>query len=95
MPIAGARARSLTRHSRQEYPGRAYCRILEPALAYVGQLWGEQLVSLAQGFVGAKIAEDVLVRCLPAGGASSPVSPKGMVVIGNIEDDFHSLGGEW
>jgi methanogenic corrinoid protein MtbC1 len=71
-------------------PDRVIIEILEPALVRVGLLWGQESVSLAQTFVAAKIAEDVLVRCLPeVGKAGLHQSP---VVIGNIEDDFHGLG---
>ncbi len=66
--------------------------VLDPALLAVGKSWGEQKVSLAQAFVGAKIAEDVLLRCLPKGEVPPTALRKGIVVIGNIEDDFHSLG---
>lgn len=63
--------------------------ILDPALAKLGNFWGNQAISLAQTFVAAKIAEDVLLRCLPDAAATPHRDP---VVIGNIEDDFHSLG---
>ena len=66
--------------------------ILEPALGQLGVLWGTQEIALAQAFIGAKIAEDALFRCLPSEGQVSSNEPKGTVVIGNIEDDFHSLG---
>ena len=64
--------------------------ILDPALFKLGHLWGKETVSLAQTFVAAKIAEDVLLLCVPGPGASA--SHNTPVVIGNIEDDFHSLG---
>jgi len=66
--------------------------ILEPALKIVGTLWGERQVTMAQAYVGAKISEDILLRCLPDGKLSAIMEPKGIVVIGNIEDDYHSLG---
>lgn len=71
-------------------PDRVITDVLEPALVRVGLLWGRESVSLAQTFVAAKIAEDVLLRCLPEVGTAAP--HKSPVVIGNIEDDFHSLG---
>jgi methanogenic corrinoid protein MtbC1 len=71
-------------------PDRVIKDILEPVLVRVGVLWGQQSVSLAQTFVAAKIAEDVLLRCMPELGKVVP--HKSPVVIGNIEDDFHSLG---
>lgn len=64
--------------------------ILDPALVRIGVLWEQESASLAQTFVAAKIAEDVLLRCLPGAGAATP--HRSPVVIGNIEDDFHSLG---
>lgn len=66
--------------------------ILDPALVRLGDLWEQESASLAQTFVAAKIAEDALKRCLSAGSGLPPATPKGRVVIGNIEDDFHSLG---
>jgi methylmalonyl-CoA mutase cobalamin-binding domain/chain len=72
-------------------PGnRVITDILGPTLLRIGVLWGKKSVSLAQTFVAAKIAEDVLLRCMPEVGAPAP--HKCPVVIGNIEDDFHSLG---
>lgn len=66
--------------------------VLDSALVRIGELWERESASLAQTFVAAKIAEDVMQRCLPAGGGVLSPPPKGRVVIGNIEDDFHSLG---
>jgi methanogenic corrinoid protein MtbC1 len=72
-------------------PEQVLMGILDPALAKVGVLWECRAISLAQGFVGAKIAEDTLSRCSP-----EHLPPQDIhlppVVIGNIEDDFHSLG---
>lgn len=64
--------------------------ILDPALISLGRRWEQETLSLAQGFVAAKIAEDAMLRCLPD--QSDQLPTKGVVVIGNIEDDFHSLG---
>ena len=64
--------------------------ILDPAIVRLGQLWEEETMSLAQNFVASKIAEDTLLRCIPDKADHS--HSKGAVVIGNIEDDFHSLG---
>jgi methanogenic corrinoid protein MtbC1 len=72
-------------------PERVIVEVLDPSLVRLGALWGRESVSLAQTFVAAKIAEDVLMRCLPSGGETTAAQP-GVVVIGNIEDDFHSLG---
>lgn len=72
-------------------PERVIVDVLDPALVRLGALWGRESVSLAQTFVAAKIAEDVLLRCLPTVGGTATAQP-GVVVLGNIEDDFHSLG---
>ncbi len=64
--------------------------ILDPVLVQMGTMWGKGEVSLAQTFVGAKIAEDILLKCIPKEG--NLIKPKGKLIIGNIEDDFHSLG---
>lgn len=71
-------------------PLRIIAEILDPAIVRLGQLWEEECMSLAQNFVASKIAEDTLLRCIPGDGTKQP--SKGAVVIGNIEDDFHSLG---
>ena len=73
-------------------PDRLIADILDPALVRLGGLWEQESVSLTQTFVAAKIAEDVLQRCVPEAGTSPLLPCKGRVVIGNIEDDFHSLG---
>ncbi|KHK03111.1 cobalamin B12-binding domain-containing protein [Desulfovibrio sp. TomC] len=65
--------------------------ILEPVLLEIGERWAKDRLSLAQGYVAGKVAEDILVKMAQ----SSPPpekSPKGPVVIGNIEDDYHALG---
>lgn len=65
--------------------------ILEPALVEIGERWAKDKLSLAQGYVAGKVAEDILYKMakaspMPAG------EKKGPVVIGNIEDDHHALG---
>jgi len=64
--------------------------ILDPAIVELGRLWEEDAMSLAQNYVAAKICEDALLRCIPE--KSDNLRVKGVAVIGNIEDDFHSLG---
>ena len=71
-------------------PSQVIADILDPAIVQLGRLWEEETMSLAQNFVASKIAEDTLLRCIPENSASQQT--KGAVVIGNIEDDFHSLG---
>jgi methanogenic corrinoid protein MtbC1 len=68
--------------------------VLDPALILIGEEWSASgTFTLAQVYIAAKVTEDVLskiasVRKL----ASEGRPPKGPVVIGNIEEDFHSLG---
>lgn len=65
--------------------------VLEPVLAEIGERWAKDKLSLAQGYVAGKVAEDILLKMakscpLPAG------KRKGPVILGNIEDDHHALG---
>lgn len=71
-------------------PRQVIADILDPAIVQLGRMWEEQIMSLAQNFVASKIAEDTLLRCIPD--KTNNIHSKGSVVIGNIEDDFHSLG---
>lgn len=66
--------------------------LLDPALVRQGQMWGSGQLSLAQAYVSARIAEEILIRCVEARHDNEPVKKRGVIVIGNIEDDFHSLG---
>ncbi|MDY0225455.1 B12 binding domain-containing protein [Desulfomicrobium apsheronum] len=65
--------------------------LLEPVLEKAGEAWHRENLSLAQGYVAGKIAEDLLVAAAESGG-DLPLDVKGPVVIGNVEDDYHSLG---
>ncbi|NLF92562.1 MAG: hypothetical protein GX564_01635 [Oligosphaeraceae bacterium] len=61
----------------------------------MNMVWSPRLtsgvtVSLTQTFVASKIAEDVLLRCVSKPEENNLRGTP--VVIGNIEDDFHSLG---
>jgi methylmalonyl-CoA mutase cobalamin-binding domain/chain len=73
---------------------RFFDDIMEPVLSRLGEEWVcQESVTIAQVYVAARIAEDVLVQI--ASQMSDTVHPgqhKGPVVFGNIEDDFHSLG---
>lgn len=64
--------------------------VLEPVLTEIGDRWAAESISLAIGYLAGKIAEDTLMKA-HALKASSPVT-RGPVVIGNVEDDYHSLG---
>ena len=65
--------------------------LLEPVLERVGEAWMRENLSLAQGYVAGKIAEDVLLAAA-SGQSDLPLIVKGPVVLGNVEDDYHSLG---
>lgn len=68
--------------------------IMEPVLIRLGDEWLKQeSVTIAQVFVAARIAEDILNHIAEERkSVAESVTPKGPVVFGNIEDDFHSLG---
>jgi methanogenic corrinoid protein MtbC1 len=73
---------------------RLLTEVLEPTLVLIGEQWRSfENFSLAQAYMAAKITEDMLLKIAErtawhAGG----IPPKGPVVIGNIEEDFHALG---
>lgn len=68
--------------------------VLDPALEQLGREWSSpERVTLAQMYVAAKVTEDVMSKVehlFKRPGEGKP--PKGPVVIGNSEDDFHALG---
>lgn len=67
--------------------------VLEPVLEEIGTNWAEEKISLAQGYVAGKVAEDMLLKIHSA--EKDPVAKQadiGPVIVGNIEDDYHSLG---
>ncbi|MGB3223001.1 MAG: cobalamin-dependent protein [Desulforhopalus sp.] len=64
--------------------------LLEPVLDDIGKRWAEEKVSLAAGYLAGKIAEDVLIKAVKVNEAIPQT--KGPIVIGNVEDDYHSLG---
>jgi len=68
--------------------------VLEPTLQMIGEKWySAEAFSLAQAYVAAKVAEDALLKIVAHKKESDGTPPeKGPVVIGNIEEDFHSLG---
>lgn len=65
--------------------------LLEPVLAEIGDNWMAERISLAQGYVAGKVAEEVLLAAA-ARGEMPPAAGKGPVVLCCIEDDYHSLG---
>jgi methanogenic corrinoid protein MtbC1 len=72
----------------------AITELVAPALATIGDMWlNPGKVSLAQGYVAAQFAEEYLQRAEPFLEQETALQDtKGPVVLGCIEDDFHSLG---
>jgi methanogenic corrinoid protein MtbC1 len=67
--------------------------ILEPMLLEWGKLWMQGKLSLADGYLSGKVAEEFyLAASKNSEYISSNQQKKGTLVIGNIEDDFHPLG---
>jgi methanogenic corrinoid protein MtbC1 len=68
----------------------AFETLIEPVLGEIGTRWDKEQISLAAGYLASKIAEDVLIKAM----STQPVLQEytGTAVIGNIEDDYHSLG---
>jgi methylmalonyl-CoA mutase cobalamin-binding domain/chain len=64
--------------------------IIEPVLDEIGRRWEAEHISLAVGYMAGKIAEEALL--LAARTDQAIPETKGPVVLGNVEDDFHSLG---
>lgn len=68
--------------------------VLDPVLILIGEKWSSsQSFTLAQMYVAAKVTEDMLNKI--ADHKQTLLNneiPKGPVVIGNIEEDFHALG---
>jgi methanogenic corrinoid protein MtbC1 len=72
--------------------------LLEPTLRMVGERFAKDRLSLAQGYVAGKIAEDLLEKLDAAAQSAGTASAVGdqpgprIAVIGNAEDDYHALG---
>ena len=90
------RARSLIEAWAQEKGyDSVVLELLSPAFEIIGKGWEEGAgeVSLSQGYVAAKIAEEVLGKVLELRmGAGETQVTRGPIVLGNIQDDFHPLG---
>lgn len=71
-----------------------FINVFEPALKSFGELWvHDNSISLAQGFISGKIAEDFIAKVGEERLKTKQFFKEiGTVVIGNIEDDFHALG---
>lgn len=67
--------------------------ILDPILTELGNLWTVQKdITFAQVYVSATIAEDIILKVLANTRFESKDQGVYKIIIGNIEDDFHSLG---
>ncbi|PKL09689.1 MAG: corrinoid-binding protein [Spirochaetae bacterium HGW-Spirochaetae-7] len=67
--------------------------LLDPVLRIVGERFAMDRISLAQGYVAGKIAEDLLALLESSTEiATSRLNKRGIAVIGNAEDDYHALG---
>lgn len=67
--------------------------IIEPIMYTLGEQWIKEETTLAQTYVAAKIAEDTLHKAIKSQ-EYEKVAPgeQRCAVIGNIREDFHSLG---
>lgn len=72
----------------------AILEILDPVLSEFGKSWGDSdQVSLGQGYVLSKVAEDIFKFAAAERQLNvEVVVEKGPIVIGNILDDSHGLG---
>ena len=67
--------------------------ILEPMLVELGTLWMQGKMSLAHGYLSGKVAEEFYILATSDTKFKEYIShKKGVVILGNIEDDFHPLG---
>lgn len=69
---------------------RTITELLEPVLETIGSLWVSEKISLAAGYLAGKVAEDILLKAHSHEQAIPET--KGPVILGNVEDDYHSLG---
>jgi len=71
----------------------AASEVLEPSLSRIGEIWETSgNVSLAQAYVAAKVAGDFMESVSLSQEETIEPMKRGTVIIGNIEEDFHSLG---
>lgn len=71
----------------------AMSEVMEPVLSEIGIRWNREDISLAQGYIAGKVAEDCLLKVNEEDQRSGATRmDKRPVILGNIEDDFHSLG---
>ena len=71
----------------------ALLELLEPAIRKFGSQWAsDENVSLAQGYIAGKIAEDIVGKAFAEFNPTNTPDDKRTVIIGNSEDDYHQLG---
>jgi len=76
----------------RSYP-QALTELLEPVIRQFGIEWSNSdEISLAQGYVAGKIAEDIATKAFAEFDPIEDAGEQRTVVIGNIEDDYHQLG---
>ncbi len=70
--------------------------LLSPTMERLGEMWARNKseLSLAQGYVASKVAEDALAKILQIREAKGlkPGPLKGPIILGNAQDDCHPLG---
>ncbi|PLX14997.1 MAG: corrinoid-binding protein [Salinivirgaceae bacterium] len=71
---------------------KAFTDIFDQVLIEIGDLWYKNKLSLAQGYIAGKVAEEVFLHASNDDEFTKHTVKKGNVVVGNIIDDFHSLG---
>ncbi|BDG08825.1 cobalamin B12-binding domain-containing protein [Anaeromyxobacter paludicola] len=89
---AGANA-LLEEWEREHGHARLLGEVLEPTLRAIGEEWSTaDTFTVAQVYVAAKVAGDALQRIAERAPRSAAPASRGAVIIGNVEEDFHSLG---
>ncbi|MBU0935240.1 MAG: cobalamin-dependent protein [Spirochaetes bacterium] len=89
--LDGAVAKLRKEAERSGYPELIH-GLVEPVLRRAGEMWGESKISLAQSYVAGKVTELLLDEYLKSGSAPVGDGSRGVIIMGNIEDDFHVLG---
>lgn len=83
----------LTEWSKQTSFKSVIFNIMEPMLVRYGKLWMQGKLSLAHGYLSGKVAEGFyMVAAQDIEFSQASGKPKGIIILGNIEDDFHPLG---
>lgn len=83
----------LTEWSQQSSFKSVIYTIMEPLLVRYGKLWMQGKLSLAHGYLSGKVAEGFyMIAAQDAEFNQSSGKPRGTIILGNIEDDFHPLG---